>query len=156
MGRLWASSGMQSLYKPFRGVIADLTGLVDWDMRNAHPEFLLQVSAHHGVPSKLLNDYIGDRDAWYALVLETINGDLVRRTNPYVKKVTRADAKKRFIRLLYQGNSGPGYKEHHFESNIREVEEFKAELKRIGKRIVRGYPDLHKAVKALSGDAKGF
>ena len=37
MGRLWASCGMQSLYMPFRGVIANLMGLVDWDMRNAHP-----------------------------------------------------------------------------------------------------------------------
>jgi hypothetical protein len=32
----------------------------------------------------------------------------------------------------------------------------KAELKRIGKYIVREYPDLHKAVKALPGDAAGF
>ena len=37
MGRLWASCGMKRLYKPFRGVIANLMGLVDWDMRNAHP-----------------------------------------------------------------------------------------------------------------------
>ncbi len=29
MGRLWASCGMQSLYKPFRGVIGNLMGLVD-------------------------------------------------------------------------------------------------------------------------------
>ena len=63
MGRLWASCGMQSLYKPFRGVIANLMGLVDWDMRNAHPEFLLQLCGRHGVPSKLLKDYVADRDA---------------------------------------------------------------------------------------------
>ncbi len=41
MGRLWASCGMQSLYKPFRGAIANLMGLVGWDMHNAHPELLL-------------------------------------------------------------------------------------------------------------------
>ncbi len=29
MGRLWASCGMQSLRKPFRGVIANLMGLLD-------------------------------------------------------------------------------------------------------------------------------
>jgi hypothetical protein len=52
MGRLWASCGMQSLYKPFRGVIANLMGTYgDWDMRNAHPEFLLQICGRHGVPS---------------------------------------------------------------------------------------------------------
>jgi hypothetical protein len=131
-------------------------GLVDWDMRNAHPEFLLRVCARHGVPSKLFTDYVGDCDTWYALFLETVSGDPVRRTNSDAKKVTRADAKKLFIRLLYQGSSGPWYKEHHFESNIREKEKFKAEIKRIGKRIVREYPSLHKAAKAMSRDAERF
>ena len=125
-------------------------------MRNAHPEFLLQLCARHRVPSKLLKDYVGDRYAWYALVLDKVNGDPARRANPDAKEVTREDAKKLFIRLLYQGGSGPWYKEHHFESNIRKVEELKAELKRIGRDIVRKYPDLHRAVKALPGDAAGF
>jgi hypothetical protein len=97
-------------------------GLVDWDMRNARPKFLLQVCARHGVPSKLLNDYVSKRDVCYALVLDKINGDPARRANPDAKEVIRVDAKKLFIRLLYQGSSGLWYKEHHFESNIRKVE----------------------------------
>ncbi len=121
MGRLWASCGMQSLYKPFQGVIANLMGLVDWDMRNAHQEILLQLFGSHGVPSKLINDYVSNRDAWYALVLDQVNGDPAHRANPGAKEFTREDAKKLFIRLLYQGSSGPWYKEHHFESNIRKV-----------------------------------
>ncbi len=32
----------------------------------------------------------------------------------------------------------------------------KEELKRIGKNIVREYPDFHRAVKALPGDTAGF
>jgi hypothetical protein len=59
------------------------------------------------VPSKLLNDYVSNRDAWYALVLDKVNGDPARRANPDDKEVTRADVKKLFIRLLYQGGSGP-------------------------------------------------
>ena len=66
------------------------------------------------------------------------------------------DVKKLFIRLLYQGGSGPWYKEHHYESNIRKIEELKTELKRIGNDIVREYPDLHRVVKALPGDAAGI
>ncbi len=93
---------MQSLYKPSRGVIANLMGLMDWDMRNAHPVFILQLCGRHGVPSKLLNDYVSNSDAWYALVLDKVNGDPTRCANPDAKKVTRADVKKLFIRLLYQ------------------------------------------------------
>ncbi len=84
---------MQSLYKPFPGVIANIIELVDGDMRNAHPEFILQLCG------RLLNDYVSNCDAWYALVLDKVNGDPARRANSDAKEVARADVKKLFIRL---------------------------------------------------------
>jgi len=89
MWLLLASCGIQSLYKPFPGVIANLVGLVDKDMRNAHPEFLLQVCVRHSVPSNLLKDYVSNRDAWYAFVLDKVNGNPAPRANLDAKETPR-------------------------------------------------------------------
>ncbi len=78
-------------------------------MRNARSEFRLQVCGDPGVASKFLKDYIGDRDVWYALVLDKVNGDPARRANPDAKEVTREDAKKLFILLLHQCSSIPWF-----------------------------------------------
>ncbi len=110
----------------------------------------------HDVASKLPKDYVGDRVACYVLVIEKVNGDPARCASPNTDPVTRVDIKKLFIYLLYQGGSGPWYKEHHFESNIRKIEDLKPELKRIDRKIVREYPDLHNNVKVLHGDTERF
>ncbi len=41
LGRLWTSYKMPSIYKPFLGVIINLFGVVEWNMRNSHPKYIL-------------------------------------------------------------------------------------------------------------------
>jgi len=99
---------MKSLFKP-GGVVANFMGIVDSDMRNAHPGCRLQIYGRHGVASNLLKDYFDDHDVLYALVLDKDNGNSSHCAKSYAKEVTRADVKKLFIGLLYRGSSGIRY-----------------------------------------------
>lgn len=135
IGRYWASCGMQRLYAPFRAVIARAMGLTDWDMVNCHPHLLLQLCDKHDLECDLLRDYVSNRDKWLSLVMAET-------------KVDRAKAKNLFIRLLYMGSVNEWSKLNNYEGSMAEVDNLRAELRRIGNRICSLYPELHTHVVA--------
>lgn len=132
-GRLWASCGMQAMCKSFRGVIAALMELTDWDMINCHPDLLSQLCKRHNIPCPLLTDYVLHRNKWLNLVKKAANVD-------------RAKAKDLFIRLMYLGSSSTWYKEVKCEKRIEKVENLRKELRRIANAVVGLHPIIHSAV----------
>jgi hypothetical protein len=72
-GRQFASCGMQSLYKPFRAVIASASQLNGWDIKNCHPTLILQLCEYLGVPCNMLKKYVADRALWWKIVTDIVN-----------------------------------------------------------------------------------
>ena len=103
---------MQSLYKPVRAVIARASQLTDWDIRNCHPTLLLQLCEHLGVPCKMLEKYVADRDSWWKIVIEIVNEGVEqpasssgsnskkKKEEALRKPVVREEVKQLFLRIL--------------------------------------------------------
>lgn len=77
MGRLFASYGLQNMWKPLRNTIcADIYD--DIDISNAHPTFLEQLCLKANIKCELLSKYIQDRNYDKKDVLKLINGGNVQ------------------------------------------------------------------------------
>jgi hypothetical protein len=108
----------------------------DIDVDNCHPTILYQVCKKYGIECDNLEDYVENRDKYLKEVMDAY-------------KVSRDDAKKLFIILLYFG----GFEGWAEDCNIpdavptKNIKNFKRELQTIGKAIHENNPDISNEVK---------
>jgi hypothetical protein len=144
--------GMFSMRKKMRHTLAKRVGLSDWDIVNAHPEFLLQICKANGLACDKLEHYVTNRDS--------ILGRLMTITN-----CNRDRAKELFIRLLFFGSFSNWLKEkkddkgnviyqdiclYAFQSDLdftAYIDELTTQLKQIGEHIAGANPKLVKEVE---------
>jgi hypothetical protein len=113
----------QTLAKPY---------YIDIDICNCHPVILLQICKKNKIQCKYLEAYVKNRDELLKKVMDDYN-------------VTRDDAKKLFIRLLYFGS----FENWRIELNIPDTHKessglakFREELRSIGQIIALNNPHL--------------
>ena len=91
IGRLFAKGpSMQKLYNGFRGALCE-GYMLDIDICNAHPVFLINLCKQHNIKYNYLNDYINNREAKLQETMGTYN-------------ITRAQAKSLFLSCLNDVN----------------------------------------------------
>jgi hypothetical protein len=148
--------GMFSMRKVMRHTLAKRKGLVDIDIVNAHPQFLLQVCKANGLCCEKLEYYVKNRNA----VIKRIT-DITGESRDRVKEL--------FIALLFYGKFDYWLKEkttkdkktgetiivykqidiYAFQNDmdlVNYIEELTTELDIIGKNIEKANPKLAKEV----------
>jgi hypothetical protein len=96
---------------------------VDIDIENCHPAILLQICQQNKIECKYLKDYVENRSDYLKIIIEKY-------------EVTRDQAKKLFIQLLYFGS----FESWAFDLNINlpvlsKITKFKNEIQKIGNII---------------------
>jgi hypothetical protein len=134
--------GLFNMRKVIRHTLCKKNGFVDWDISNAHPNFLLQICKANGIACESLNYYVNNRN----IILKRIMD---------ISKCIRDDAKELFIRLLYFGSFKNWLDDlnidlYAFQNDmeiIGFINNFSDELKLIGERIIESNPVLVKEIQ---------
>jgi hypothetical protein len=152
------SIGLYSIRRQLRHTLAK-NYYVDIDVKNCHPEVLLQLCNKKGVEPKYLKYYANKRDKIFDLLYKLYLNHIESKSEK------RDKAKQLFIRLLYFGTFENWLKDEDLELiNINEYDEddinyndiiklhsfidgFTKELNKIGKEIIKANPDLEKLVE---------
>ena len=133
--------GLFSIRREIRHTLAKGT-FVDIDIENCHPVILLQLCEANNIETKYLKKYVNKRQHYLDQVINYYG-------------VSRDDAKRLFIRLLYFGK---------FECWLKEIQEpkqteklnfihnFSLELNNIGHQICEANPELKKEVSKRKDD----
>lgn len=76
------SYGIQGISKKIRNYLLNGSGVVDYDIRNAHPTILYYLCVKHNIRVKILKDYVFNRDAIIQdeFAEEIFNGEDVKKT----------------------------------------------------------------------------
>ena len=73
IGRLYAKGPcMQTLYNGFRGALCE-GYMLDIDICNAHPVFLINLCKQHNIKYNYLSDYVNNREAKLQETMDTYN-----------------------------------------------------------------------------------
>jgi hypothetical protein len=144
------SVGLYSIRRQLRHTLAK-NYYVDIDVKNCHPEVLLQLCKQKDVEPKYLKYYVNKRDKVFDLIYK------VYLTHIESKSEKKDIAKNLFIRLMYYGNFDywlKDYKLIKIEDDENEdavklhsfINSFTKELNKIGKEIIRCNPQLEKLI----------
>jgi len=108
---------------------------IDIDIENCHPNILLQICKYYKIKCDNLNDYVVNRSRHLNNIMETY-------------KVSKDDAKKLIIRILYFGSFDNWAKDLKIDAKpIKFLVDFKKEINEIGKIIYDNNDDIRKAVE---------
>jgi hypothetical protein len=146
-----SSLGLYSIRRQIRHTLAK-EYYIDIDIKNCHPEILLQLCNKNGLEPKYLKTYVRKRDKMLKKVEELYLNHIED------KNERRDKVKQLFIRLLYFGNFENWLKDEKLEkiddSDDRDIHDvhtfiykFKDELDNIGKRIIKDNPHIEKLVE---------
>ncbi len=131
--------GLFSIRREIRHTLAKGT-FIDIDIENCHPVILLQICEANDIETKYLKKYVNKRQRYLDEVMENY-------------KVSRDEAKRLFIRLLYFGKFNSWINSCEHTTQKKEIEElpfiqnFALELNQIGTKILEANPDLRKEVE---------
>lgn len=129
------AQGLFSIRREIRHTLAK-GKFIDIDIENCHPVLLLQICQKNNIVCKYLKKYVENRDEILLEIME-------------IYGVSRDEAKKLFIRLMYFGTFENWLKEIKEPKNNKEVsflKKFKSELNNIGNLIMLSNPELKKAI----------
>ena len=93
-GRVWADKGVGlcPMRWEVRHTLANAVGFVDIDIKNCHPEILVQICRKNGLSCDAMADYVKNRDNYLAKMMESI------------PNLSRCSAKTLPIRIMYLGS----------------------------------------------------
>jgi hypothetical protein len=135
--------GLFSIRREIRHTLAKGT-FIDIDIENCHPVILLQICEANNIETKYLKKYVNKRQRYLDQVMDYYG-------------VSKDDAKRLFIRLLYFGKFNNWINSCEYTTQKKEIEElpfiqnFALELNQIGTRILEDNLDLRKEVEKRSG-----
>lgn len=133
--------GLHNIRRQIRHTLAVDT-MVDIDIENAHPTFLYQICKANDIECSNLGDYILNRQDYLNEVIQTY-------------KVSRDNAKKLFIKLLYFGSFETWASDLKIDLEpTLKIKNFKSEIEKIGKSIVKHNQDLLKIIKKRKSELK--
>lgn len=127
--------GLHNIRRELRQTLAK-DYYVDIDMENAHPSILLQICKSNKITCKYLEDYNNNREKHLENIMNVYN-------------VSRDDAKRLFIRLMYLG----GFENWASDLKLEKAKptnfilKIKDELKKIGIIFNETYKDLGKLIE---------
>jgi len=134
------SLGLFSLRRQIRHTLAK-NNFVDIDIENAHPSILYQICKLNNIDCEHLEKYVLNRNYYLTKVM-----------NKY--KVSREEAKKLFLILLYLGSYGKWVIENKSKIKYDDITNLELQLKTIASKIILHNPDLCKVVKDVKDEEK--
>jgi hypothetical protein len=140
-GRNFAVKGLSLGWQraPTRHTLMKLAGYQDIDMVNCHATILQQLCKSNGIACPQLDDYIDKRDIILAEVIEKYT-------------VSRDQAKKLFIILLFYGSFDTWKKDEDLDESIEPTDyitAFSNEIQQIGNNIILANPKEVELCKKL-------
>ena len=145
------SVGLYSIRRQLRHTLAK-EYYIDIDIKNCHPEILLQLCYKNGLEPKYLKAYVRKRDKMLKLIEDLYLSHIED------KNERRDIAKRLFIILLYFGKFESWLKDDNLDklddsddTDIFDIHtfiyKFQDELNNIGKRIIKDNPHIEKLVE---------
>lgn len=130
-GRVFSTQfSLQGISRRIRHTICD--GLVDLDMKNAHPTFLLRLCKQHNLPHLALQHYIEHRDC---VLQELMNTNTI---------TCREDGKVLILQIINGGN--------HLNIEWPEwLSTFYFEMKNVREQMKQYYPSEYKLAETVKG-----
>jgi len=127
--------GLFQIRRQIRHTLAKNT-FIDVDIENAHPIILLHICKTNNIQCKYLEDYVKNRNKYLGKVMKLFN-------------VTRDQAKKLFIQLMYFGSFESWCNDQHIDNpiHIKQIGKFKDEIQIIGKIIYDNNIDITKCIE---------
>ena len=135
LGRVYPNKSLSlcSLRREIRHTLA-FDKYVDLDIVNCHPEILNQLCINNNIKTKYLNEYVFNR---VKILKETQDA----------YNITRDEAKKLFISLMYYGRFENSIKTNKEQTDF--IYNFVNELKIISEIFIKANPDITKIIKSL-------
>ena len=133
------SLGLFSLRRGIRHTLSK-NNYTDIDIENCHPNILLQISKYNKIVCTNLEDYVKNRNTHLNNIMTNYD-------------VSKDEAKKLFIRILYFGSFKNWAKDLGIEKDETEfIKNFKNEIQKIGKIIYDNNDEIKKTVEDRKED----